>query len=133
MPIEEAPIEPADLVVLAIGIAVTPLGAAHLIAHLEHRCTDRDEQNDKKVLDLTSAQLLDGSIVGSSFGPAVPGQILVEPVAVAFVIRLIVLTVVRDQIAQREAVVAGNKINALFGFPFLVAENVRAAKCALRQ
>ena len=40
MPIQEAPVEPAHIVVLAIGIVVAVLGAAHLVAHLQHRGTD---------------------------------------------------------------------------------------------
>ena len=40
VPIEEAPVEPAHIVVLAIGIVVATLGAAHFVAHLQHRGTD---------------------------------------------------------------------------------------------
>src|SRR5512144_2083800 len=33
MPLEQTPIEPANLVVLAVGIIVPPLGLSHLIPH----------------------------------------------------------------------------------------------------
>src|SRR6266446_4251266 len=82
---------------------------------------------------LAASQLLDGSVVGRSLDPAVPGQVRVQPVAVALAIRLVVLVVVGNQIVQCEAVVTGYEIDALFGFSFLVAENVRAAERSLRQ
>src|SRR4029077_7181668 len=64
MPIEEAPIEPAHLVILAIRIVVAQLSATHLVAHLEHRRTDRCEQDYDEVLYLAASQLLDGSVLG---------------------------------------------------------------------
>ena len=133
MPVEEAPIEPAHLVVLAIGIAVAPLSATHFVAHLEHRRTDRCEQDYDEVLYLTAAQLLDGSVLGRPLDPAVPRQVRSRAVPVSFAIRLVVLVVVGNQIVQREAVMAGHEIDALFGFSFLVAENVGAAERPLRQ
>ena len=133
MPVEEAPVEPAHLVILAIGIVVAPLSAAHFVAHLEHRRTNRCEQDDDEVLYLAASQLLDGSVVGRPLDPAVPGQVRARAVPVAFAIRLVVLVVVGNQIVQREAVVAGHEIDALFGLPFLVAEDVRTAERSLRQ
>src|SRR5271155_2965740 len=41
--VEEAPVEPAHLVLLAIRVVVAPLGAAHFVTHLEHRGTNRHE------------------------------------------------------------------------------------------
>src|SRR6266436_3583299 len=78
-------------------------------------------------------QLLHSRVVGRSLHPAVPRQVCPRAVPVAFTIRLVLLVIVRNQIVQREAVVAGHEIDALFGLPFLVAEDVRAAARSLRQ
>src|SRR5262249_10150814 len=43
MLVEEVPVEPAHFVILAISVAVAPLGATHFVAHLEHRRTNRQE------------------------------------------------------------------------------------------
>ena len=72
-------------------------------------------------------------ILGRPLDPAIPGQVRLLPVPVSFAIRLVVLVVVGNQIVQREAVVAGHEIDALFGLPFLVADRClgcRAARCA---
>ena len=34
---QEAPVEPADFVVLAVGVVIALLGAPHLVAHQQHR------------------------------------------------------------------------------------------------
>src|SRR5207247_1384304 len=106
--------------------------------HLEHRRANRCEQDDDEVLYLAAPQLLDGSILedsvpGRPLDPAVPGQVRYRAVPVPFAIRLVVLVVIGDQIVQRETVMAGHKIDALFGFSFLVAENIGAAERPLRQ
>src|SRR4029077_14732982 len=85
MPVEEAPIKPAHFVILAIGIAVAPLSAPHFVAHLEHRRTNRGEQDYDEVLYLAASQLLDGSVpegivAGRPLEPAVPGQVCSQAV-----------------------------------------------------
>ena len=78
MPLEQAPVQPADLVVLTIGVIVAPLGAAHLIAHQQHRGADRNQRRDDEVLHLAAAQLLDGGIFARPLDPAIPGPIVVQ-------------------------------------------------------
>jgi hypothetical protein len=34
---DQRPVEPADLVVVAVGVVVAPLGAPYLVAHRDHR------------------------------------------------------------------------------------------------
>ena len=69
VPLEQAPVEPADLVVLAVGVVVAVLRAAHLVAHEQHRRAGRQQFEHKEVLDLAIAQRLDGA---SSVGPSTP-------------------------------------------------------------
>ena len=133
VPGKETPVEPAHLVVLAICVVVAALRSAHFVAHLEHRGTYRNQQNDKEVLDLAPAQSLDGGIVDRALDPAVPGQVVVRPVPLPFSISFVVLFIVRNQIIQREAIMASHEIDALLGLAFPVPEDVRAAQHPLRQ
>src|SRR5208337_2625691 len=123
--VEEAPVEPAHLVVLAVGVAVALLRATHFVAHLQHRRTDRCEQDDEEILYLAPPHLLDSSVGGRTLDPTIPGEVGSWAVAVSFRVRLVVLAIVRNKIVQRETVVAGDKIDALFGLlPFAVTKDV---------
>src|SRR5687768_16117250 len=51
------PVDPADLVVLAVGVVVAGLRAAELVARQQHRHALRDHERRKHVADLTLAQL----------------------------------------------------------------------------
>ena len=72
-----------------------------------------------------------GGVVGRPLHPAVPAQVPVAAVAVALAVRLVVLRVVRDEVVEREAVVAGDEVDAGPGLAVLVAVDVRAAEEAL--
>ena len=130
VPLQQAPVKPTDIAVLAIGIVVAPLGTAHLVAHEQHRRAGRQHLQREKVLDLAVAQRLDRRIVGRSFRAAVPAQIVIRTVAIVLAVGLVVLVVVRDQIIESKAVMAGYEIDALLGLAFLVTVNVRTAQAA---
>ena len=59
VPLEQAPVEPADLVVLAVGVVVAALRPAHLVAHQQHRRAGGEQRQREEVLDLAVAQRLD--------------------------------------------------------------------------
>src|SRR5690348_12229071 len=94
MTVEEAPVEPARLIVLAVPVVIPALGAAYLVAHLQHRCINRDQQNDNAVLHLPATQPIDTRIAGRPLDLTVPRQVIVRPVPVLFAIRLVVLVIV---------------------------------------
>ena len=94
---------------------------------------DGQQQHGQEVLDLPVAQRLDVRIVGRALDAAVPAQVVVGAVAVVLAVRLVVLPVVRDQVVQREAVVAGDEVDALLRLPLLVAVQVRAAEQPRRE
>src|SRR4029450_9849766 len=60
---------------------------------------------------LALAQLAYLDVVGRAFGAVVPGQIVVGAVAVVLAVGLVVLVVVRDEVAEREAVVGGHEVD----------------------
>src|SRR5262249_44698885 len=58
---------------------------------------------------------------------AIPAEIMVRPVAIAFTVGLVVLAVVGNEIIEREAVVAGDEVDALLRFALFAPVHVRAS------
>ena len=107
----ELPVEPRDLVVLAPRVVVAALRARELVAAEQHRHALREEQRREEVPLLPRAQRVDVRIVGRPFDAAVPRAVVVGAVAVVLAVRVVVLLVVRDEVAQREAVVRGDEVD----------------------
>src|ERR1700692_940428 len=105
------PVEPGDLVVLAVGVVVAPLSAAEFVAPQQQRYAGRKQQRRKKRPLLPGAQRQHIGIVGWALGSAVPRAVVVGAVAIVLGVGLVVLAVVGDQIGQREAVVHGNEVD----------------------
>ena len=109
------PVEPACLIILAIGVVVPPLGAAHLVTHMQHWRTDGYEGQRQEVLYLPVAERFDCRIAGGSLDAAVPAQVRVGTVPVLFAVGLVVLALVGNQVVQGKSIVTGDEIDALFG------------------
>src|SRR5215472_1698294 len=60
---EERPIKPARFVVLAVGIVVAGLRAAHLIAHSNHWYAQREHCDRQKIPDLPVSQILYAGLI----------------------------------------------------------------------
>ena len=106
-----APVVPAGGVVLAVGVVVPALGATELVAAGEHRRALRQQQGREEVALLPRAELVHALVGGRSLEAAVPRLAVVVAVLVAFAVRVVVLVVVADQIAQGEAVVRGDEVD----------------------
>ena len=75
------------------------------------------------------------SMAGSNAGPSTPQfqlRLSLWPSRLCFAVGLVVLGVVGDQVVEREAIVTGHKVDALVGFVFFQAIDIRAAKEAWR-
>ena len=72
--------------------------------------------------------VFDGGIVAGALRAAVPARVVVGSVAVLLAVGLVVLAVVGDQVFEREAVVAGDEVDALLGLSLLVPVEVGAAE-----
>jgi len=75
------PVDPADRVVLAVGVVVAALGAAELVAAEQQRGAFGEQEGGEEVAALAGAQLEDGRGVGRAFGAAVPAAVVVVAVA----------------------------------------------------
>ena len=108
------PVDPRRLVVLVVGVVVAALGATELVAHPHHRHPVRHRQQAPRVAQLAPAQPGHvGRHAVVALPPAVPRPVVVAPVAAAPAVGLVVLVVVGDEVVQREAVVAGDEVDAL--------------------
>ncbi|MNM73230.1 hypothetical protein D3C81_849500 [compost metagenome] len=110
------PVQPRDLVVLAVGVVVAVLGAAPLVAGGQHRRALRQQQRGHQRLRHAAAALQDFRVAGRAFDAAVRAPVgagvVVGAVAVVLAVGLVVLAVVADQVGQREAVVRGDEVDA---------------------
>ena len=106
------PVQPADGVVLVVGVVVALLGAAHLIAGSQHRRALRQQQRGQQGPFQACAGAVDVRVVCRAFLPGIPAVVVVVAVAVVLAVGLVVLLVVGNQIVQREAVVRGDEVDA---------------------
>ncbi len=91
------------------------LRAADLVAAQQHGNALRQQQRGQEVPPLPGAQLVDSRIVSRALYTAVPGAVVVGAVEILLAIRLVVLLVVAHQVGQREAIVAGDEVDAGVG------------------
>ena len=106
------PVEPGQLVVLAVGVVVARLGAAELVAAADHGHAMREEQGGEQVPLLASPQGEDAGVSGGSLGAAVPGPVVVGAVAVGFAVGVVVLSLVADEVDEGEPVMRGDEVDA---------------------
>src|SRR5260370_40228742 len=102
--------------------------SANLNAHEKHRRSLRYEHDREKILHLTEAQSFDLRIGTRSLGAAIPAIVGVGAIAVFLVVGFIVLIVVRHEIMEREAVVAGGEGDSAVGSPYLSGGQVRSRR-----
>ena len=121
------PVEPGEFVVLAVGVVVAVLGAADFVPRKQHGYALRQHQGDEDVALLARAQGQDIGVVGGAFYTAVPGAVVVGTVAVVLAVGFVVLVLVGHQVAQGEAVVGGDEVDAGIWITRVVGVQVGAA------
>ena len=108
---EILPADPADVVVLAIGVVVASLAVADLVAGQDQRRTLRQQQTRKLISSQLTSQRNDIGIVGRPLMAAIVAVIVAGAVAIAFAIGLIVLLVVAEQVGERKTVMDGDVVD----------------------
>src|SRR4029079_14799595 len=100
---------PLGLVVLRVAVVVAPLGAPQFVAVQQHGYALRQQQGRDEVPLLAGAERQDLLVVGGSFHPEVRRGVVGLTVVVVLAVGLVVLVVVRHEVAQREAVMGGDE------------------------
>jgi hypothetical protein len=109
--VQTIPVNPADFIILAVGIIVAVLRVSHFITGENHGNALADQQYAGCIFDLFETQALDAGIIGLSFRTAIPAVVVVVTVTVEVTVGLIVLVIVRHQIHQGKSVMSGDKID----------------------
>src|SRR6187402_9666 len=105
-------VQPAQLIVLTVGIVVAALRASKLIARNQHRRALRQEQRREQVPPLARAQQAHLWILAWALCPAIPRVLVIVAVLVALAVGVVVLVIVADEIAEGKAVVCGDEVDA---------------------
>src|ERR1700745_3687488 len=114
--LELAPIEPANFVVLVVGIVVSELGIQEFVSSPEHRDAVREHEQAEEVFSLFPAKCQNlGWRALVSFVSAVPTVIRVHTVLIVMTVFPVVFLIVRKQVVEREAVVAIDIVDGLEG------------------
>src|SRR5947208_5377934 len=96
----DRPIQPADLVVLAIGVVVASLAATELVSRQEHRGALREDERREQVAPVAAAHRVDCGVVGRSFNAVIDAGVLIVAVAVVLAVRLVVLVLVAYKVGE---------------------------------
>ena len=110
------PVEPVEIVVVAVGVVVATLAAHEFITCNHHGYTHGQHVNRGEVLDLTLAQIVDPLVVRLAFYSTVPAAVVVNAVVVALAIGPVVFFVVGGEVVQREAIMGRDEVDAVCGF-----------------
>src|SRR5262249_50679685 len=106
------PVDPADIVVLAVGVVVAVLRIADLVAGENERHAQRQHQAGKLISTKPLAQRDDGWIIARPLMAAIITVIVIGAVAVVLAVGLVVLLVVAEQVGKGEAVMDCDVIDA---------------------
>ena len=109
--VDVLPVEPGDLVVLAVRVVVPPLRAPELVAAEEHRDPAGQQQGHEHRPHVPVPGGLHRRVVAGALDAVVPRDVVVGPVPVVLAVGLVVLGRVGHQVAQGEAVVAGHVVD----------------------
>ena len=110
--VRRAPIEPRNVVVLTIGVIVAALRPPPFIAREQHRHALREQQRHEEIFLLLASQRQHVRARRFAFRAAIPRAVMAFAVAVVFAVGGVLLVIVRDEIAQREAVVRRDEVDA---------------------
>src|SRR5450631_2781064 len=107
----ELPVDPGELVVLAVDVVVSTLSSADLVAVGDHRDTLAEQERGQEVALLLLAQGVDGRVVCLALGPTVPGPVVVLAVLVTLSVGIVVLLVEGHEVPQGETIVCDNEVD----------------------
>lgn len=126
------PVDPRDFVVLAEAVVVAALRAPDFVAAEHHGGAARDEERGDEIFGALDSLAHDDGIVCFPFDAEVRARVVFHAVSVLLTVSLVVLVEIAAEVAEREAVMRRDEIDALRGVG-LVCESVFAACYAARE
>src|SRR5680860_324497 len=107
----QLPVDPGELIVLAVDVVVAALGPTDLVAVGDHRDTLAEQECGEEVALLLPSQGVDRGVVGLALYPAVPGPVVALAVVVCLSVGRVVLLVVGHEVTQGETVVCHDEVD----------------------
>ena len=114
-PLVDVPVDPADLVVLAVGVVVAELRAPVLVAAEQHADALGEHEGGEEVALHAVAHARDGHRLRRPLDAPVPAVVLLGTVVAVPAVGLVVALLVADEVGEGEAVMAGDEIDARVG------------------
>ena len=105
------PVEPRDVVVLAVGVVVAILCSAELIPSQQHGYAGGEQKSGQEVAHLALTHCGDGRVVRGALEAVVVRPVVIGAVAIVLAIGVVVLAVVGDEIGNRESVMRGDEVD----------------------
>ena len=109
---QQPPVQPGNLIVLAVGVVVSILGVAKFVPGQEHGRTPAAQKYGAGVPDQAEAQGKHLFFLRLPLRPAVPAPVVIRSVGIVPAVGLIMLFIVGIQIIQGKAIVTGEEIHA---------------------
>ena len=106
------PIHPREVGIVTVGIVVAELRAAELVAMGEERHALRERERGQHAARHARAPAEDARVRGWPLDAPVAGAVVVRAVAALFAVRVVVLAIMADEIAQRHPVMARDEVDA---------------------
>ena len=123
-----SPVQPINLIILAIGVVIALLAAAKLVPRQQHRRTLSQQYGSNQVTALTLANLTDCRVRSLTLNSIVVTEIGWMTITVVFAIDFIVTFVVADQIGQGEPIMAGHIVDRRPRSPEVVFKQVAGSQ-----
>src|SRR5690606_33125174 len=111
-----------------VRVIVAALRAQPLVSRQQHRNALAQQEQRDEVTSAPRAEALDRGIVARTLDARVPAEVVIAAVAVVLAVRLVVLTVIADEVVEREAVVARDEVDAVRRPTAVPAVEVAAAR-----
>ena len=111
--LQQLPVHPRNLIVLAVDVVVAILRARKLVTVRNHRSALGKQQRGQEITALLCTQLQHLWIIRGALHTTVPGAVVAFTITVVLTIGRVVLFVVADQVIEREAVVCSDEINGV--------------------
>ena len=111
--VSKFPVNPANLIVLAIGIIIAFLGSVELISTQNHRHSLTQEQSCHVIFHMLKALEIDHLIVAGTFMTKIHRIIVILSVAVVLAVILIMLLIVGDQVIQGKTIMGSDKVDTM--------------------
>src|SRR5699024_9628403 len=107
---QQIPVQPGDLIILAVAVVVAVLRVPEFVAGRKHGGAPAAHEDGAGIADHAATQVQNLRIIGRSFLAAVPAAVVVGSVGIVPAVVFVVLFIISVEIVKGKPVVAGDEI-----------------------